>query len=318
MADRYRPRRSCLSVPASSERFIAKARDLPADEVFLDLEDAVAPGTKDEARGNAVAALTSGTWRAGIRGVRVNDATTPWAYRDVVALAEGAGDALDVIVLPKVTEPGHIVWLDLLLTQIERAIGRDGDPIGIDAQIEDAAGLAGVEAIAAASGRLESLVFGPADFMASIGMPSLSVGQADSGYTGDAFYYPLMRILVAARAHGLQAIDGPYVKVRDVDGFRRAAGSVAALGFDGKWVLHPDQIAAANETFTPRQADYEHAELVLDAYDHATTVDQRGAVMLNDEMIDEAMRKMALRVALKGRAAGLERGVSGLTRQRGA
>jgi len=307
MADRYRPRRSCLSVPASSERFIAKARDLPADEVFLDLEDAVAPAAKDEARDNAVAALTSGSWRAGIRGVRVNDATTPWAYRDVVALAEGAGGALDVIVLPKVTEPGHIVWLDLLLTQIERATGRDGDPIGIDAQIEDAQGLAAVDAIAAASDRLESLVFGPADFMASIGMPSLSVGQADSGYAGDAFYYPLMRILVAARAHGLQAIDGPYVKVRDVDGFRRAAGSVAALGFDGKWVLHPDQVTAANETFTPRPADYERAEQILDAYDHATTVDQRGAVLLGDEMIDEAMRKMALRVALKGRAAGLER-----------
>jgi citrate lyase subunit beta/citryl-CoA lyase len=307
MADRYRPRRSCLSVPASSERFIAKARDLPVDEVFLDLEDAVAPAAKDDARGNAVAALTSGSWRAGLRAVRVNDATTPWAYQDVVALVEGAGAALDVIILPKVTDPGHLVWLDLLLTQAERATGRDGDPIGIDAQIEDAQGLAAVEAIAAASGRLESLVFGPADFMASIGMPSLTVGQADSGYAGDAFYYPLMRILIAARAHGLQAIDGPYVKVRDVDGFRRAAGSVAALGFDGKWVLHPDQVTAANETFTPRQADYDHAELVLDAYDHATTVDQRGAVMLNDEMIDEAMRKMALRVALKGRAAGLER-----------
>ncbi|HEY2522356.1 MAG TPA: CoA ester lyase [Streptosporangiaceae bacterium] len=307
MADRYRPRRSCLSVPASSERFIAKARDLPVDEVFLDLEDAVAPAAKDDARRNAVAALTSGSWRAGIRAVRVNDATTPWAYQDVVALVEGAGAALDVIILPKVTDPGHLVWLDLLLTQAERATGRDGDPIGIDAQIEDAQGLAAVEAIAAASGRLESLVFGPADFMASIGMPSLTVGQADSGYAGDAFYYPLMRILIAARAHGLQAIDGPYVKVRDVDGFRRAAGSVAALGFDGKWVLHPDQVAAANETFTPGQADYDRAELVLDAYDHATTVDQRGAVMLNDEMIDEAMRKMALRVALKGRAAGLER-----------
>ena len=307
MADRYRPRRSCLSVPASSERFIAKARDLPVDEVFLDLEDAVAPAAKDDARRNAVAALTSGSWRAGIRAVRVNDATTPWAYQDVVALVEGAGAALDVIILPKVTDPGHLVWLDLLLTQAERATGRDGDPIGIDAQIEDAQGLAAVEAIAAASGRLESLVFGPADFMASIGMPSLTVGQADSGYAGDAFYYPLMRILIAARAHGLQAIDGPYVKVRDVEGFRRAAGSVAALGFDGKWVLHPDQVTAANETFTPGQADYDRAELILDAYDHATTVDQRGAVMLNDEMIDEAMRKMALRIALKGRAAGLER-----------
>jgi citrate lyase subunit beta / citryl-CoA lyase len=307
MADRYRPRRSCLSVPASSERFIAKARDLPVDEMFLDLEDAVAPAAKDDARRNAVAALTSGSWRAGIRGVRINDATTPWAYQDVVALVEGAGAALDVIILPKVVDPGHLVWLDLLLTQAERATGREGDPIGIDAQIEDAQGLAAVDAIAAASGRLESLVFGPADFMASIGMPSLNVGQAGTGYAGDAFYYPLMRILVAARAHGLQAIDGPYVKVRDVDGFRRAAGSVAALGFDGKWVLHPDQVAAANETFTPRQADYERAELILGAYDHATTVDQRGAVMLNDEMIDEAMRKMALRVALKGRAAGLNR-----------
>jgi citrate lyase subunit beta/citryl-CoA lyase len=307
MPDKYRPRRSCLSVPASSERFIAKARDLPADEVFLDLEDAVAPAAKDAARRQAVAALTSGSWRAGIRAVRVNDATTAWAYQDVVALAEGAGDALDVIVLPKVTDPGHIVWLDLLLTQLERATGRDRDPIGIDAQIEDARGLARVEAIAAASGRLEALVFGPADFMASVGMPSLSVGQADTGYAGDAFHYPLMRILVAARAHGLQAIDGPYVKVRDTEGFRRAAASVAALGFDGKWVLHPDQIAAANETFTPGQADYDRAELILDAYDHATTVDERGAVMLNDEMIDEAMRKMALRVALKGRAAGLER-----------
>src|SRR6201995_5424565 len=142
MADRYRPRRSCLSVPASSERFIAKARDLPADEVFLDLEDAVAPGAKDEARDTAVAALTSGSWRAGIRGVRVNDATTPWAYRDVVALAEGAGDAPAALALPRVPEPGHLVWLDLLLTQIERAPGRDGDPIGIDAQIEDPAGLA--------------------------------------------------------------------------------------------------------------------------------------------------------------------------------
>ncbi len=307
MADRYRPRRSCLSVPASSERFIAKARDLAADEVFLDLEDAVAPGAKDGARRNAVAALTSGSWRAGIRAVRVNDATTPWAYQDVVAVVEGAGHALDVIILPKVTDPGQLVWLDLLLSQLEQATGRDGDPIGIDAQIEDAQGLAGVEAIAAASGRLEALVFGPADFMASIGMPSLSVGQADSGYAGDAFHYPLMRILVAARAHGLQAIDGPYVKVRDVDGFRRAAGSVAALGFDGKWVLHPDQVAAANETFTPRQADYDRAELILDAYAHATTVDQRGAVLLDDEMIDEAMRKMALRVAHQGRVAGLRR-----------
>ena len=307
----YRARRSCLAVPASSERFLAKARDLPADEVFLDLEDAVAPAAKDAARRNAVAALASGTWRAGVRAVRINDAASPWAYRDVIEVAEGAPGGVDVIVLPKVTSPGHVTWLDLLLTQIERATGRDGRAagrIGIEAQIEDAGGLAAVDAIAAASDRLEALIFGPADFMASVGMRSLDVGAQPPDYAGgDAFHYALMRILVAARAHGLQAIDGPYLKIRDVDGFRRSAASAAALGYDGKWVLHPGQIEAANEVFTPGQADYERAELILDAYQHYTTVDERGAVMLGEEMIDEASRKMALGLALKGRAAGLVR-----------
>ncbi|HEY4462373.1 MAG TPA: CoA ester lyase [Streptosporangiaceae bacterium] len=314
--DAYRARRSCLAVPASSERFLAKARDLPADEVFLDLEDAVAPAAKEAARRNAVAALTSGPWRARVRAVRINDATTPWAYRDVIDVAEGAPGDVDVIVLPKVTSPAHVAWLDLLLTQIEQATaGRDRAPgprppgrrIGIEAQIEDARGLAAVDAIAAASGRLEALVFGPADFMASVGMRSLEVGVQPPGYAGDAFGYALMRILVAARAHGLQAIDGPYLKIRDVDGFRRAAASAAALGYDGKWVLHPGQIDAANEVFAPGQAEYDRAEQILDAYAHATTVDQRGAVMLGDEMIDEASRKMAAGLAAKGRAAGLKR-----------
>ena len=309
--DAYRARRSCLAVPASSERFLAKARDLPADEVFLDLEDAVAPAAKETARRNAVAALTSGRWRAGVRAVRINDATTPWAYRDVIEVAEGAPGDVDVIVLPKVTSPDHVTWLDLLLTQIEQATeGRDGPParrIGIEAQIEDARGLAAVDAIAAASGRLEALVFGPADFMASLGMRSLEVGVQPPGYAGDAFHYALMRILVAARAHGLQAVDGPYLKIRDVDGFRRAAASAAALGYDGKWVLHPGQIDAANEVFAPGQAEYDRAEQILDAYSRATTVDQRGAVMLGDEMIDEASRKLAAGLAAKGRAAGLKR-----------
>jgi citrate lyase subunit beta / citryl-CoA lyase len=310
MTSAYRARRSCLAVPASSERFLAKARDLPADEVFLDLEDAVAPGAKEAARRAAVAALTSGTWRAGVRAVRINDATTPWAYRDVIEIAEGAAGDVDVIVLPKVTSPSHVVWLDLLLTQIEQAAGGDGEParrIGIEAQIEDASGLAAVDAIAAASDRLEALIFGPADFMASLGMRSLDVGVQPPGYAGDAFHYALMRILVAARARGLQAIDGPYLRIRDLDGFRRAAASAAALGYDGKWVLHPGQIDASNEVFTPGQAEYDRAEQILDAYAHATTVDQRGAVMLGDEMIDEASRKMALGLAAKGRAAGLKR-----------
>ncbi len=309
MTPAFRPRRSCLSVPGSNPRFIAKARDIPADQVFLDLEDAVAPGAKAAARANAAQALASGDFGGGkVRAVRINDATTPWAYRDVVSVVEAAGPGLDCIILPKVSDPGHVVWLDLLLGQIERAMGYGEGRIGIEAQIEDARGLAGAEAIACASARLEALVFGPADFMASTGIRSLEVGEQPLGYDrGDAYHYALMRILVAARSRGLQAIDGPYLKVRDVTGFRRSAARSAALGYDGKWVLHPAQVDAANDVYSPAQDDYEHAELILEAYEYYTTVQHRGAAMLGDEMIDEASRKMALAIAAKGRAAGLTR-----------
>ena len=309
----YRVRRSCLAVPASSERFIAKARGLPADELFLDLEDAVAPSAKAQARANAVAAL-AGDWGGKLVAVRVNDATTGWAHRDVIDLLSASGGAAsgaaaaapDVIVLPKVTSPEHVVWLDLLLGQAEQEAGLPAGQIGIEAQIEDASGLAAVNAIAAASPRLEALVFGPADFMASVGIRSLDVGGQPAGYAGgDVYHYALMRILIAARARGLQAIDGPYLKVRDTDGFRRSAVSAAALGYDGKWVLHPSQIDAANEVFAPSQADFDRAREIIEAYAHATDVDQRGAVMLGDEMIDEASRKMAQAVVARGRAAGL-------------
>jgi citrate lyase subunit beta/citryl-CoA lyase len=229
----------------------------------------------------------------------------------VVDIVEAAGSSLDCIILPKVRDSGQVVWLDLLLSQIERAMRFDEGRIGIEAQIEDAHGLSCVETIASASARLEALIFGPADFMASIGMRSLVVGEQPPGYDrGDAYHYPLMRILVAARSHGLQAIDGPYLKVRDVPGFRASAARSASLGYDGKWVLHPGQVAAANEVYAPDQADYEHAELILDAYEYYTKVHRRGAVMLGEEMIDEASRKMAMAVAAKGRAAGLRRGRS--------
>ena len=304
----YRPfkvRRSCLAVPASSERFIEKARGLPADEVFLDLEDAVAPAAKPQARANAAAAL-AGDWGDRVVAVRVNDVTTRWAHRDVIDVVSATA-RLDVIVLPKVTRADHVVWLDLLLGQVEREAGLPPGRTGIEAQIEDAAGLAAVNAIAAASPRLEALVFGPADFMASVGIRSLDVGGPAPGYAGDAYHYALMRILIAARARGLQAIDGPYLKVRDADGFRRAAASAAALGYDGKWVLHPDQVDAANQAFAPSPADFERASRIVAAYAHATGVQARGAVMLGDEMIDEASHKMARAIVAKGRAAGLGR-----------
>jgi len=311
MADRtLRSRRSCLAVPGSSPKMIDKAKGLPADQVFLDLEDACAPLAKPEARGTIVAALNEGGWGDTIRVVRVNDLTTHWTYRDVVQVVEGAGANLDCLMLPKVQTAEQVVWLDTLLTQIEQTMGYEVGRIGIEAQIENARGLINVDAIAAASARVETIIFGPADFMASINMKSLVVGEQPPGYdVGDAYHYILMRILMAARANDKQAIDGPYLQIRDVDGFRRVSGRSAALGFDGKWCLHPGQIDACNEVYAPRQEDYDHAELILDAYDWFTSAagGARGAAMLGDEMIDEASRKMALVVAAKGRAAGLPR-----------
>jgi citrate lyase subunit beta/citryl-CoA lyase len=307
---KLRARRSCLAVPGSSPKMLAKAQGLPADQVFLDLEDAVAPLAKPDARKNIVAALNEGDWGGKTRVVRVNDLTTSWTYRDTIEVVEGAGELLDCIMLPKVQTADQIVWLDLLLTQIEKTMGFEVGRIGIEAQIENARGLVNVDAIAAASPRLETVIFGPADFMASINMKSLVVGEQPPGYdVGDAYHYILMRILMAARTNNLQAIDGPYLQIKDVDGYRRVAGRAAALGYDGKWVLHPGQIDAANEVFAPSQADYDHAELILDAYDYYCSAQggMRGSVMLGDEMIDEASRKMALVVASKGRAAGFSR-----------
>jgi citrate lyase subunit beta/citryl-CoA lyase len=302
-----RPRRSCLAVPGSSTKMLDKAQGLPADQVFLDLEDSVAPGAKEEARANIVAALTTGDWSGKTRVVRVNDLTTRWTYRDVVTVVEGAGAQLDCVMLPKVQTAAQVAWLEVMLTQIEQTMGFEPGRIGIEAQIENALGLTNVKEIAFASDRIETIIFGPADFMASINMPSLVVGALSPDYPGDPFHYVLFQILLAARAKGVQAIDGPYLQIRDVDGFRTVARKSAALGYDGKWVLHPGQIDAANEVYAPRQEDYDHAELILDAYRHSTEVELRGAVMLGDEMIDEASRKMAEVVAAKGRAAGLAR-----------
>jgi citrate lyase subunit beta / citryl-CoA lyase len=289
---------------------LGKAQGLPADQVFLDLEDAVAPLAKESSRDNVVAALNEGDWQGKARVVRVNDWTTHWTYRDVITVVEGAGANLDCIMLPKVQTASQVLALDMLLTQIEKTTGLEVGRIGIEAQIENALGLVNVDDIAAASPRVETIIFGPADFMASINMKSMVVGEQPVGYdVGDAYHYILARILMAARAHDKQAIDGPYLQIRDVDGFRRVAGRSAALGFDGKWVLHPGQIDAANDVYSPSQDDYDHAELILDAYAFYTSEagGKRGAVMLGDEMIDEASRKMATVVAAKGRAAGMSR-----------
>lgn len=284
-----------LAVPGSSERFIEKSRGLPVDALFLDLEDAVAPAAKVDARAQIVAALKQGGWQAPTITVRVNDWDTPWTTADVLEVVGGAGAHIDAIVLPKVRTAEQVIALDMVLGQAEASVGLPVGRIGLEVQIEEAQGLQQVDAIAAASPRLETLVFGPGDFMASMGMRGLSVGSQIDGYDADAFHYVLSRILVAARANSLQAIDGPYVSIRDLPGFRKSAAKSAALGYDGKWVVHPSQVEAGNELFTPDPSQVERAERIVDAYSKATAVagGAVGAIVVDDEMVDEAGLKVA-------------------------
>lgn len=299
-------RRSCLSVPGSSEKMLGKAPTLRQDQSFLDLEDSVAPLAKVAARDLVVKALNEQDWGAKTIGVRVNAWDTQWTVKDIIAVVEGAGENIDFIMIPKVQAPEEIKALDYILTQLERGLGLT-KRIGIEAQIENPKGLVAVNEIAAASDRLETIIFGPGDFAAATGMPSLTVGATQPDYPGDHWHHVVMSILMAARANGLAAIDGPYSQIRDLDGFREVATRTRVLGYDGKWALNPAQIDVLNEVFSPTQAEYDRAEDILDAYAHATEVDRLGAVMFNDEMIDEASRKMAMQVVNKGRLAGLRR-----------
>ena len=289
---------------------LGKAPGLGADMVFLDLEDSVAPLEKEAARDNVVAAINDLDWGDTVVCVRVNAWDTKWTYRDVIAIVEGAGERLDEIMLPKVQQASDVIALDMLLTQIEETIGRQGT-IGIEAQIETAQGLINVEEICKASPRMETIVFGPADFAASTEMPVLTGGVQIPEYPGDHFHYVFAKILMAGRAAGLQVIDGPFLKIKDTDALRDYAMRTRILGYDGKWALHPDQVAVINEVFTPTQEQYDHAFDILEAYEKATTEgDRRGAVMFGDEMIDEASRKMALKFVSRGERAGMSRSSS--------
>ena len=301
-----RPRRSCLSVPGSSPKMLAKAPGLPADEVFMDLEDSVAPMAKEEARGNIIQALKEGDWTGKTVVVRVNDVDTKWCYRDVIDVAENAGQFLDCLMIPKVEFASDVLFVSTLLDQVEESIGLDRR-IGLEIQIETATGLTNIDGIATASDRAETLIFGPADMSASLGLPTVTAGLPMPGYPGDHWHHVLMTILIAARHAGLQAIDGPYLVIKDLEGFREMAMRARGLGYDGKWALHPGQIDVLNEVFTPSQEEYDKAEAILDAYQHATDVELRGAVMFGSEMIDEASRKMAEQLAMRGRAAGMRR-----------
>ena len=312
MSERSRnlPRRSCLSVPGSSEKMMAKAVGLGADMVFLDLEDAVAPLEKEGARAKVVKAINEQDWGESVLCVRVNAWDTEWTYRDVIEVVEGASERLDELMLPKVQTAGDVHALDLLLTQIEKVTGRQSR-VGIEAQIETARGLINVEEICAASDRLETVILGPVDMSASMEMPSLAGGLDIPDYPGDYFHYAFMKILMAGRANGLQVIDGPYVKVRDPEGFREFCKRTQILGYDGKWALHPDQVTILNEVFGTSQEQFDRAVDILEAYEKATTEgDRKGAVMFGDEMIDEASRKVAIKVVSRGERAGMRRSAS--------
>ncbi|HUR76835.1 MAG TPA: CoA ester lyase [Acidimicrobiales bacterium] len=305
------PRRSCLSVPGSSEKMLGKGPTIPADMTFLDLEDAVSPLEKVDARKKVVDAVKNLDWGDRVLCVRVNAWDTEWTYGDVIEVVGNAGSRLDEIMLPKVNSAAEVVALDLLLTQVERVNNLPIGHIGIEAQIETARGLINVEEICAASPRLETIILGPVDFSASMEMPSLAGGLQIPEYPGDYFHYVFMKILMAGRANNLQVIDGPYVKVRDNDGFREYCTRTQILGFDGKWALHPDQVGILNEIFSCSQAQFDKACDVLDAYETATTTgDRKGAVMFGDEMIDEASRKVAVKIRMRGERAGLKRSSS--------
>jgi citrate lyase subunit beta / citryl-CoA lyase len=303
----YRSRRSCLAVPGSSEKMLGKAQGLNADQVFLDLEDSVAPDVKADAREQVASALKEGDWGDKVRVVRVNDVSTQWCHGDISTVVSLTGpDYLDCIMVPKVEDAAQVHFVDHLLRQIELENGWEVGAIGLEIQIENGPGLINATEILAASERVETFIFGPGDMAAALNMPSLTVGAIQPDYPGDHWHWVNMTILVNARNAGVQAIDGPYAQIRDLDGFREVATRSRVLGFDGKWVLHPGQIEAANEVYGVSQEDYERAEDILAAYEHATGQEKKGAVMFGDEMIDEATRKMAEVNAMKGRREGLE------------
>ncbi len=285
---------------------LGKAPTLGADMVFLDLEDSVAPLEKESARDNVVTAINDSDWGDSVLCVRVNAWDTKWTYRDVIHIVENSSERLDELMLPKVQSAAEIVALDMLLTQIEETMGREAT-VGIEAQIETTRGLINVEEICEASPRLETIIFGPADFAASMEMPVLTGGVQIDEYPGDHFHYVFSKILMAGRANGLQVIDGPFLKIKDLDAFYDYASRTHTLGYDGKWALHPTQVEACNKVYSPTQEQFDRAHDILEAYEHATGTERRGAVMFGDEMIDEASRKMAIKFVSRGERAGLER-----------
>ena len=306
MAVRNRLHRSELAVPGSNPRMLEKAPGAGADLVFLDLEDAVAPDDKVQARKNVIEALNDLDWSQTAVSVRINGLDTHYCYRDIVDVVEQAGDKLDTILIPKVNTPADILFVSTMLEQIEMAKGYK--PINIHILIETALGMANVEAIAqTCPERLEAMVFGVADYAASTQARTTNMGGANPDYFmlthpdnegarerhwGDQWHFAISRMVVACRAYGLRPIDGPFGDIGDPDGYKAVARSVAALGVEGKWAIHPSQIELANEVFTPPDSEVVRARRILEAMSEAAQ-QGKGAVSLDGRLIDAASIRQA-------------------------
>ena len=297
-----RLRRSQLAVPGSSSKMLAKAAASAADHVFCDLEDAVAPSAKPGARATIVEALNTLDWGKKTRCVRINDVTTPWCFEDIITIVEGARDNVDVIMLPKATRARDVQFVDLLLSQLEAKLGL-GKRIGIEALIEEVEALQNVEEISRASPRLEALIFGMGDYSASQGLDVREIG-GDTGYPGDIFHYPRWRITMAARAAGIDAVDGPYVKFHDEAGYRTECKRALALGMAGKWAIHPAQIAPALEIFSPRPEDVALAREMAAAYEKAKA-EGVGSVNIRGMMVDAASIRLLSNTLKKADLIGM-------------
>lgn len=288
--------RSVLSIPGSNWHMIEKAAMLVVDLAFIDLEDAVAPNAKVESRQQVIKAFHSLDWKGKPRAYRINALDTPFCYRDLIDVVEQSGDVLDMIIVPKVSRPEDLYVVDTLLTQMERALGLHPGKIKLEAQIENALGLLNVERIATmATGRLTALIFGPGDYAASMHMPMGSIGVMDwwdEQYPGHRFHYAMSRIAMAAHAAGLRAIDGPCADFKDLDAYRKTCVIARGLGFDGKWCIHPNQIAVTNEVFSPTEQEIDWARKIVTLYQQAISK-ETGAICVENQMVDMASVRLA-------------------------
>ena len=307
---KLRVQRCELAVPGSNPKMIEKAADSAADYVFLDLEDAVAPDDKFQARKNVIEALNDIDWagKGKTLSIRINGLDTHYMYRDVVDVVEQAGDKLDTILIPKVGNPADVYMVDAMVTQIEEAKGFS-NKIGLEALIETALGMANVEAIATSSPRMEAMHFGVADYAASNRARTVNIGGLNPDYPGDQWHHAISRMTVACRAYGLRPIDGPFGDFNDPDGFMLAARRGAALGIEGKWAIHPSQIELANEVFSPPEAEVTKAHRILEELAKAAA-EGRGAASLDGKMIDAASARMAENVVRAAEAIAAKNSAS--------